>query len=131
MWSSGRCLWVCGLWISVLQNTSGKICIVATYKKHPAETSNKIPTQNINDFEFYTSIADNEKKAKQADIGFATVNHYINHQHDIIFTRRYLANSQSYRPSWNRKVPNPKAAGALWSRIAKNIIIPKLPLDSV
>ena len=35
----------------MLQYTSGRICIVATYRNDPADISNRIPTQNISLFE--------------------------------------------------------------------------------
>ena len=38
--------------MSVLQYTSGKMWIVATYRKEPADTSKRMPTQNIRLFEF-------------------------------------------------------------------------------
>ena len=62
--------------MSVLQYTSGKMWIVATYRKEPADTSKRMPTQNISLFEFTeapVSIMIRRKYAVTVAIGAAKV----------------------------------------------------------
>jgi hypothetical protein len=63
--------------MSVLQYTSGKIWMVATYRKEPAEMRRRMPTQNIRFLSFVSALSQNSspKYETTVAIGAARVKH--------------------------------------------------------